>query len=248
MFLRIVIPNAGLVSLVQVCVEDDHRLQRENFVHQFGQLRARLHVQVHLQGAAGELKQVLHLAAPGLGLPGVFGDARGEPADQQRGEHEGQQRDRVGGFSGGIEGRGAHGEVALHPDRRQRNDDRLPESAQQRGGNHDQQGKKSGYGEQPLEPVRQRPDENDRQNSQGALERKQERPQPGTARAASAESSTHGDVGSRQPVTILSHQMGARSIRTCEQESAYTVTPSMSEIETPACKGCDACLIGSFSP
>ena len=81
---------------MQVGVEDRHRLQREDLVHQFGQLRSRLHVEIHLQRAPGELVEVVHLPAPGLGLAGMPGDARGKPAHNQRHQHEGQQRNRVG--------------------------------------------------------------------------------------------------------------------------------------------------------
>ena len=68
-FLRIVAPEAGLVDLVQIGVEDRHRLKREDFVHQFRQLRPRLDMEIHLQRAARELVEVVHLAAPGLRLP-----------------------------------------------------------------------------------------------------------------------------------------------------------------------------------
>ena len=89
--LRIVIPKAGLIDLVQIGIEDHHRLQREDLVHQFSQLRARLDVKIHLQGAARELVEIVHLAAPGVGSCGVLGDTRGKPADYQRGQHEGSR-------------------------------------------------------------------------------------------------------------------------------------------------------------
>jgi hypothetical protein len=56
---------------VQVGVEDRHGLQREDLVHQLGQLRSRLHVQIHLQRAPRELVEVVHLPAPRLGLARV---------------------------------------------------------------------------------------------------------------------------------------------------------------------------------
>ena len=63
-FLRILAPEAGLVGFVQVGVKDRDRLEREDLVHQFGQLRPGLDVKIHLQGAAGELVEIVHLAAP----------------------------------------------------------------------------------------------------------------------------------------------------------------------------------------
>jgi hypothetical protein len=61
---------------VQVGIEDGHRFKRKYLVDQLGQLRTGLHVQVHLQGAAGELVEVVHLAAPGLSLARVSVTAR----------------------------------------------------------------------------------------------------------------------------------------------------------------------------
>ena len=92
---------------MQVSVEDHDRLQRKNLVDQLRQLRPGLDVQVHLQGAAGELVEIVHLAAPRLGLAGMLGNARREPADQQSCENEGEQSDRVGRISSGIEARTA---------------------------------------------------------------------------------------------------------------------------------------------
>ena len=87
---------------MQIGIEDDDGFERKNFMHQFGELRARLDVQIHLQGAARELVEVVHLAAPGVRLPGVLRDARGKPADHQCRENEGQERDGVCGFAAGL--------------------------------------------------------------------------------------------------------------------------------------------------
>ena len=62
---------------MQVRVEDGHRLQREDLMHQFGQLRSRLLVKIHLQRAPRELVEIVHLSAPRLGLSGIARDARG---------------------------------------------------------------------------------------------------------------------------------------------------------------------------
>ena len=40
-FLRVFVPVAGLIDLVQVGIENDDRLERKDLVHQFGQVAAR---------------------------------------------------------------------------------------------------------------------------------------------------------------------------------------------------------------
>ena len=47
-------------------------------VDQFHQLRTRLHVKIHLQRAACELVEIVHLAAPGFSRPRVLGNSRGQ--------------------------------------------------------------------------------------------------------------------------------------------------------------------------
>ena len=69
---------------MQVGVEDGHRFKIEDLVHQLGQLRPRLHMKVHLQGAASEFIEVVHLAAPRLSLASVAGHPRRKAADDER--------------------------------------------------------------------------------------------------------------------------------------------------------------------
>ena len=73
-------PEAGLVDLVQIGIEEGHRFQRKDLVDQFDKLRAGLHMQIHLQRAPRELVEVVHLAAPGIRLARVLSDARGKAA------------------------------------------------------------------------------------------------------------------------------------------------------------------------
>ncbi len=165
---------------MQVGIEDCHGLQSEDFMDQFGQLRPRLEVKIHLEGAPREFVQVVHLFAPGLGLPGVPGDARREPADHQGDQHEGEQGDHVGGV-GGHAGRDSgwglvQDEVAVHEDGRQRDDHRLPESTEQGRSRHNQYVKQHGDGEQPCRPVRQGRDQSDGHHSQRALQNEQQYP------------------------------------------------------------------------
>ena len=79
---------------MQIGVEHRHRLKIEDLVHQLGQLRARFHVQVHLQGSPRELVEILHLPAARLGLARVAGHSRRKPADGERHQHKDQQGDR----------------------------------------------------------------------------------------------------------------------------------------------------------
>ena len=110
---RVDVPIAGLIDLMQVGVEDRDGFERKDFMHQLGQLRPRLDVQIQFQRAPGELIEIAHLPAPRLGLLCVVFEARGEAADHQRDDHKGQQGNRVGGISGQIGLRLARDEDAV---------------------------------------------------------------------------------------------------------------------------------------
>ena len=71
-FLRIDMPIACFVGLVQIGVEDDDGLEGKDLVDQFSELRTRLDVQVHLQRTTRELVEILHLSAPRVRLTRVF--------------------------------------------------------------------------------------------------------------------------------------------------------------------------------
>ena len=98
--LGIDVPVACLVHVVQIGVEDRDGFEVEDIVHQLGQLRSGLDVQVHLQGAPRELVEILHLPAPRLRLARVLGDARGKPAHGESHQHKHHQRDRAGRVGG----------------------------------------------------------------------------------------------------------------------------------------------------
>ena len=202
-FQRVQAPDSGLVDLVQIRIEYRHRLQRENLMHQFGQLRSRLLVKIQLQRAPRELVEVVHLAAPGLGCPGVVRDARGEPAHHQRHQNECQQSDGVGRISRRIRLRLARREIAMHHNCRQRHNDCLPESRQQGRGNHNQQVEKHGHRKQPLRPMGKRRYQDHGHNPQRTLQREQER-----ARAPGPQGGTHWNVASGQPAKPLSIPAG----------------------------------------
>ena len=93
----------------------------------------------------------------------------------------------------------AGGEEALHQHRGERHDDCLPESAQQRHGNHDQQAKQGGHRQQPLKPVRKSNGQHDGHDTQRALQRKQEHARPGAAHCGARQKQSDGNVGTRQP-------------------------------------------------
>ena len=97
-------------------------------------------------------------------------DARGEAADDQRHQHKYQQGNGVGGIGGKISLRLMRNEVAVQEDRRERDDDRLPESAEQRGGHHNQQVKEQGHRKQPSGPVRQKGHQRHGDNPQRTLQ------------------------------------------------------------------------------
>ena len=78
------------------------------------------------------------------------------------------------GSSAGFDLRLPRGEVAVHQNRGERHHDRLPESAQQGGGNHNQQIKQDSHGQQPLRPMCKGRDQNDGHNAQRALQGKQQ--------------------------------------------------------------------------
>ena len=69
--LRVHAPESRRVHIVQIGIEDRDRFEIEDFMHQLGQLRARFHVQIHLQGPPREFVEVFHLPAARLGLAGV---------------------------------------------------------------------------------------------------------------------------------------------------------------------------------
>ncbi len=203
-FLRIDVPEAGLVGLVQIRIEEDNRFESEYFVDQFRKLRAGLDMQVHLQRAPRELVEIVHLAAPRIGLPGMLRDASRQPADNECGKNESQKGDGIGSVGGKIEPGLARREVALDRHGREGNDDGLPESAQQSGGHDDEQVKQNSDRQQPLQPVSQRSQHDNRHDPQRALHREKECLLPGATHAARSESSAERNVGSRQPDTSLS--------------------------------------------
>jgi hypothetical protein len=80
---------------VQVGVEDRDGLQREDLMHQLGQLRPRLECEIHLQRAPGELVQVVHLERPRLSCAGVGLGVLPEVDDQNRDHHHGHHHAAV---------------------------------------------------------------------------------------------------------------------------------------------------------
>ena len=127
-----------------------------------------------------------------------------QPADNQRGKDESQKSDGVRSVGGKVEPGLARREVALDCNGREGNNDCLPETAEQRGGHDNEQVKQNSDGQQPLQPVSQRPQHDNRYDPQRALHREKECLLPGATHAARSESSAERNVGSRQPDTSLS--------------------------------------------
>ena len=160
---------------MQIGIEDGHGLERKNLVHELGQLRPGLHVKIHLQRAASELIQIVHLAAPGFSRPRVLGNPRRQAADNQGHQHKSQQRNGVGRVFRKSEFRLSRREYSMNHYRGKRNDRRLPKSAQQRGGQHNEQIKQERDRKQPPEPVSKCRNQDHGHNSERALQRKQQR-------------------------------------------------------------------------
>ncbi len=180
--LRVGFPEACLVDGVQIGIEDGYGFEGKYLVNKFGELRTGLHVQVQLQGSAGELVEVLHLVTAGIGLARMVGDARGEPADDQGHENEDDERDgvdRIRSHSGLRLMRGGKG---LRCDCRKRHDDRLPKAAQQGDGNNDEQIQQDRDGKQPAGPLRERSDHGDCNDAEKAFKHEEKHTSTGEAR------------------------------------------------------------------
>ncbi len=95
------------------------------------------------------------------------------------------------------------GEVAVQEDRRERDNDRLPESVEQCGGHHNQQIKQQGDGKQPPGPMCKNRDENDSQDPQSALQDEEYPAQSGAARTPRAEDGTDRDITQRHAINHL---------------------------------------------